>query len=71
MLAWVDDDWPIKQGGATGTEQLLLKVVRELSTRDERGCLCICGLVRRTVLFQPLAGVVATDVKGGRGSSLE
>ena len=71
MLAWVNDDRPIKQGGAAATEQLLLEVVCELSTRDESGSLCIRCLVRRNVLFQSLAGVVTTDVKGRRGSSLE
>jgi hypothetical protein len=49
----------------------LLEVIRELSIRDERGDLCIRCLVRRSVLFEPLVGVIATDVKGWRGSSLE
>jgi len=71
MLAWVDDDQPIKQGRAAATEQLLLEVICEPSTQDESGGLCIRRLVRRNVLFQLLAGVVATDIKGGRGSSLE
>jgi hypothetical protein len=71
MLAWVDDDGPIKQGRAAAAGELLLEVVCKLSTRDESGCLHICCLVRRKVLLQSLAGVVATDIKGGRCSSLE
>jgi hypothetical protein len=71
MLAWVDDDGPIKQGGATATEELLLEVVCKLSARDKSRCLHIRCLVRGEVLLQPLAGVVASDIKGGRGPSLE
>lgn len=71
MLAWVDDDGPIKQGGAAATEELLLEVVCKLSSRDGSGCLHIRCLVRGEVLLQPLAGIVASDIKGGRGPSLE
>jgi hypothetical protein len=55
MLARVDCDRPIKQGGATATKQLLLEVIRKLSTRDEGRRLCVGRLVRWKVLFQPLA----------------
>jgi hypothetical protein len=71
MLAWVDDDRPIKQGGAAATEKLLLEVVCKLSARDESGCLHIRCLVRGELLLHPLAGVVAPYIKGGRGPSLE
>jgi hypothetical protein len=71
VLAWVDDDRPIKQGGATATEEFLLEVVCKLSAGNESGRLGPCCLVRGKVFFLSLAGVVATDVKGGRGTSLE